>query len=447
MKKPVAFARRAKAAGAHVLEIRGDLTPGVSAFRSSLPLLISPRGAGRSFLSRCDAAIVDLELGETAFLPHIPAKTKIILSHHDYERTPTVDVCMKIVQKMYSLNPWMIKIALTLNEYSDILVIKKIQEILNKKSIRSSVLGMGPKAHLLRLLSPVENTLTYAFLDGTEHAAAGQVSLSMYQLMKGRKHPVLFGIIGGSQISSSLSPVIHNWLFQKHKVDAVYAAFPTDDFRKTLKTLEKLCIKGLSVTSPCKRDAFQSAASADPLSDELRSSNLLTRTSKGWKAWNTDAVGIEKGYPFLHNAATVAIIGAGGVVPSVIAAVRGMNPSASITVFARDARKAATEIGRADIEYATFSTLKASRPDTVICAVSEDVSLPLPRARNGAVCIDLRDGYVTQCMKQAKRAGYRVYDGLPMLLYQGLRQYEIFTGSKASAGDARALAKLLRSSR
>ncbi len=42
---PLEFAIKAKAKGADILEIRGDLTPNVKAFESPLPLLLALRGA------------------------------------------------------------------------------------------------------------------------------------------------------------------------------------------------------------------------------------------------------------------------------------------------------------------------------------------------------------------------------------------------------------------
>lgn len=301
----------------------------------------------------------------------------------------------------------MVKIATQINDYDDILILFNLQDFLNKKSIRSTVLGMGPKAHLIRILSPLRNEFTYTFLDGTAPAAEGQIPMSMYKLTEHVRvkkseqqaskqqglpapgsplpaFPRIYGIIGGDQIAKSKSPLIHNGFFHKKKINAIYSSFPTDNFKKTMKFLRTIGIAGLSVTAPFKREAYKYATEKDSISKKLGVANTLVfpplpslppsplaplprgegkctyhksqcecppspsgRRGRGMRevnAFNTDVFGILDGYPELQKCRSIAILGAGGAVPAVIEAIYKGNPQAEIMVYARDTKKSQKEL-------------------------------------------------------------------------------------------------------
>jgi shikimate dehydrogenase len=336
---------------------------------------------------------------------------------------------------MCAYKPWAIKIATKIVDYNDYLIHRDLQVWMNIfcrstkfcGSTKNIVLGMGDKAHYSRITSPMRNALTYTFLPGTEAAAPGQLPLSFYLLLPQVSRPALYGIIGGEQVVHSLSPLIHNLLFQQHGVDAIYSCFPTDDFKGTMNILEKLGIAGLSVTAPFKHDAFAFADDVDPIGKKLRTVNTLIFQGVRTKAFNTDVIGVERGYPLLKSAKSIAILGAGGVVPAVIEGIRRINPETFITVFARDPKKAAKELHGSEASIQPISKSKNCIADVVICAVSQDIVLPLPKHAKKSVAIDLRYGKETMFMKSAAAKGFRVYDGLPMLIHQALAQFERFT--------------------
>lgn len=194
--EPVVFARRAKAAGAQLLEIRGDLTPGLAPFASPLPLLVAPRGGPApgvpaDWVSRLTPAFVDLELGEPE--AHAggctgsgtgsgtgPAR---IRSFHDHRGTPDLDALRAIVDRLERAGGDLLKLATRVNGREDLLALERLQvELWRREQLRGRtvVLGMGPLARRNRLRSPWRNALTYACLDGEPASAPGQVSLRTY---------------------------------------------------------------------------------------------------------------------------------------------------------------------------------------------------------------------------------------------------------------------------
>ncbi len=442
---PRSFALRAKKAGANLLEIRGDKTPSLQPFRSPLPLLVAPRGQGIDFALRLAPSYIDLDRSEVLFAAHIPSSIKLIISMHDDKRTPDLKSIKKIVQKMYSKKYWMLKIVTTAKTESDLRVLRDVQTFMNKKSIQNTVLALGPKGHLLRVLSPYWNRLTYSCISPSEGHTTGQLPLSFYQFLKGRKKPTLFGIIGGLHISSSYSPLLHNALFQKLKIDALYTSFPTEDFQSALEGLRSFQMVGYSVTAPYKRQAFRFADTRETRTDAMGTANTLVKKRGRWNAFNSDFFGILEGYPELSSCRSIAILGAGGVVPAVIEAVRILRKDVLIIVCARNMVTASKALKRFHVEILPMDSAPQLTVDAVICAITEDVPLLLPKSRTQrSYAIDLRYLHQTRFLLSAGHAGFLLRDGVSMLIAQALRQCEYFTGKRPKKSDAAYLRRVLR---
>lgn len=456
--RPAPFVRQAERAQASMVEIRTDLLSQAPSFRSSLPLLLAVRTktCHQTFLD-LKPEYVDCDLVDASRAASLCASCmstpRLIISHHDYRRTPSMQSMYSLVQKMCSYTPWMIKIAVMVRSLSDLERIISLRDFLNKKSIRSVVIGMGPLGHLTRVLAAAEGQWVYTYLDGYEPSAQGQVPLSIVRHIRRMRKSKICGIVGGLPCTTSLSPLLHSVLMERHRVDAVYTMFPLASSTltpATLATLHRLGVYGLSVTAPFKRSAVRYARVADPLVQTLKTANTLTRTSRGWRASLTDVYGIQMGYPVLRSASSVAIIGAGGVVPSVIEALSILAPDACVAVYARDVKKATRALAPFSVDVRSMQSLKKSHHDVLICAIPEDIVLPIPSAQSSKlkaqnfVAIDLRYGKRTRFMIDAEKKGYTVYDGLPMLLHQALRQCEIFHGKNTTKSDVHLLHTLLK---
>ncbi len=437
-RNPLVFARKAKKAGADILEIRGDLTPHVSEFKSLLPILLSLRSVPFSRFSKIEFEYLDLELNETIPVG-LKRSVKIIRSFHDYNKTPTLSELKSIEKKLRALNPWAVKIAVTIRSYADLRILERFRDSIHGK--RSVVLGMGPKAHVNRMFSPLKDALTYTYLEEGEQAADGQVPLSLYRLMKHCKKPRLFGLLGGLDVRS-VSPLIHNTLFKIHRIDALYFLALTDDLDDAWENLTELGVEGFSVTSPWKRAIVGKLDRVNEDHPGTTSVNTVVKKHGSWIGFSRDAEGLLHGYAFLKNARSACILGSGGVVWEIVRALRLAGIS-DIRIFARNA-SARLELATAlKVGHGSLQDAAKARPDVFICAINADISVHLARARRGAHAIDLRYGRQTKFLATANKAGYKIHDGIAMLLYQALAQFQLFTGMKPSIGDVTALEEVL----
>ncbi len=446
---PLRFVQKVQEMGAQVLEIRGDITPLVEPFNCPLPILVSPRGSMKlEVIAQLQPSYIDLEVDEEMPALKGPA---IIRSYHHHELTPSFDKLKEIAETLIEQKGEIIKIATTIREYSDLITLDRLQKSLpnNQQNI---ILGMGDKAHLSRMTSPWRNAFTYTYLDGTDKAATGQLPLSVYRKMtinqekkKGKSAlPYMFGTIGAQQVTASLSPLIHNTLYSLHEYNGVFSIFPTQDFDEAWDALTQLGVNGFSITAPWKRKVIDRLSRLDFLADRLQSVNTAIKEGDEWVGYNTDMHGLIAGYPFLSECKRIAIIGSGGVVPAVIGACEDRNKGCRVEVFARNAAALAELADLHQIHTFPLDRLHAAEFDCVICTVTEDIPVVLPKTNWGHHAIDLRYGKKTKFLMTAADRGYICHDGLPMLIEQALKQFEIMTSISATQEDKERVEEVIK---
>ncbi|ACV24838.1 type I 3-dehydroquinate dehydratase [Methanocaldococcus fervens] len=127
----------------------------------------------------CNAKFVDIELREeknreiVKFRDEIGSKTKIIISYHDFEKTPSKEVLDDIVKKALSIGD-IAKFATMANNKEDVL---NILEVINKYSGKIIGIGMGENGKLTRILGVYFGSiLTFASYKG-KSSAPGQVDI------------------------------------------------------------------------------------------------------------------------------------------------------------------------------------------------------------------------------------------------------------------------------
>ena len=130
-----------------------------------------------------------------------------------------------------------------------------------------------------------------------------------------------FGIIG-NPIKHSLSPVLHNYWFNKHGIDASYSIIETKE--KELKDIVKIRdqeITGINVTLPFKQKIINQT---DQIINDAKltgSVNTILFDEGKIIGENTDVFGLQAAYlKEIDNCEkkNALVIGAGGVSPSVI---------------------------------------------------------------------------------------------------------------------------------
>lgn len=361
------------------------------------PVITTNRGGAP--VSDADADLIDIEWGQP-----IPAGRRVILSHHDYEGMPDVDV---LVTEMRADH---VKLAVAPRNFADNV---RLLALLEGRRRNLSVIGMGGRGLYARILAPFFGSeLQFVSVDAARQAAPGQLTLAQALAIYGPNRKALraekiFAIVGNPAAHSG-SPAIHNGIFRERGVAAAYAIFETDDFRDIAEPFvrgERFAPRGMSITAPFKEEAFSFAteigADIRPNARDAESVNTLVRIGGVIVADNTDV----DGFAALigrTSARTAAVIGAGGTARAALVALR--RASIESIVFNRTAGK----LGASPLDQ-----LPSWRGDLVINTLPQNVSIPLPDA---ATIIEAAYG----------RDSHADFNGLDLLRAQAARQSELF---------------------
>ncbi len=261
----------------------------------------------------------------------------------------------------------------------------------------------------------------------------------------------IFGIIG-DPVAHSLSPEMHNAAFKNLGINAVYLAFRVEKKRlKTaIETIRAMGIKGVNVTIPHKEAV---AGYLDRLSDEAKvigAVNTIVNKDGALTGYNTDAYGfiraLKEDLGFDPAGKTVFVLGAGGAAK---AAVFGLALAGARRIFLTDKINAKALGLACEAELKTgceclcFKTGSAAIRDLVLNSRllvnatpagmgMKDRPAVNPAFLHKGLCVfDMVYNRDTRLLKISRNKGIRAAGGLSMLLYQGARAFELWTGKKA----------------
>lgn len=421
---PAGFARLARDAGARMVEIRLDRTPGIAPFDAALPLLFSPRGAEipGGLRQGLDGLDLDRDLDSKQPAPP-PDFVPLVRSFHDHAGTPSEAELLRIGGELRQRGATLVKLAVTATSYGDLERLDAVRAALLQQG-PTVVHAMGPLAELERVRSPWRNTWTYSTLDSATGSAPGQLELARHLALAAPTEPAIFGVAGSPQaVARSGGPALHNRWFAERGQHAHYLRFPLDNPVADFKALRALGVRGLSVTTPAKLAAFQASDDQDDGARATSSANTLL-LGRRVRALQLDTAGIVGGYPELRGFGPVAIVGTGGVVPTVLLAGQRLGWR-NVTVFGRNRERARELAGRFDARAAPLEQLGEQRPALLVWCLPMDLEdLALPNGPGRA--LDLRYGQTSPFLERARAAGFSGLDGQAMFEAQARAQSDAF---------------------
>ena len=237
----------------------------------------------------------------------------------------------------------------------------------------------------------------------------------------------------GNPIEHSLSPELHNFWIKKNKIDAVYdkIELKESELKHFINKLRNEEIHGLNVTVPFKNKVIKYL---DKLSLEVETTdsvNTIYKSGNDIIGHNTDVAGFELGLRHskinvLHK--SILILGAGGVVPSIIYSLLSMGCK-KIFLSNRTFEKA-DNIKKKFNEVEVVKWGKIPDFDIVINATSVGLkgdSLDLNLNTKDKIFYDvIYNPKETQFLKKAKENGNRIENGMYMFVYQANQSFSIW---------------------
>ena len=245
----------------------------------------------------------------------------------------------------------------------------------------------------------------------------------------------IYGVIG-YPIKHSLSPIMHNAAFNHLNYDAIYVAFEVkkNELKDALIGAKALGIRGLNVTIPHKESVIGYFKQSKEV-EEIGAANTIDL--KRGICYNTDVHGIIES---LKNADVklrgldVLIIGAGGAAKAAVYALKSNN----IYIVNRTKERGERLAKEFGCEFLEFGDVERYRFDLIINATPlgmkgfpDKIPVPLSLLNNKPVVFDFVYNPVeTKLIRVAKQKGCKVISGVDMLVFQGAKSFEIWTGIK-----------------
>ncbi|MFN8133133.1 MAG: shikimate dehydrogenase [Solirubrobacteraceae bacterium] len=256
----------------------------------------------------------------------------------------------------------------------------------------------------------------------------------------------LAGVLGWP-VSHSRSPAMHEaayaeaglagWRYQRLPV-------PPELFAETVAALEGAGFAGANVTIPHKEAALAAATDASAAAQAIGAANTLTFADGRIAAENTDAPGLLDALPVPPAGRTALVLGAGGSARAAVWALASAG-ARDVAVWNRTPERAArlcADLGGRPVAVPEPADILVNCTAAGLGA-GEDPFASLPLASQGlgayAVVADLVYGDRPSALLAAARAaGAATVDGLEILVRQGARSFEIWTGRPAPLEAMRA---------
>ena len=255
------------------------------------------------------------------------------------------------------------------------------------------------------------------------------------------------GLIG-CPVEHTLSPIIHNTLAGRMGQNLVYVPFHVEkeNVESAVLGAYALSLGGMNVTVPHKSAVIPYLKEIDPLAQKIGAVNTLVTVDGGYKGYNTDMTGLQRAMETEHIVIAdknVILLGAGGA-SRAVAFMLVSQGAKNVYLLNRSVDKAqavAEEVNRAmdcqKVIPMAISEYGKLPKEKYLCIQGTSVGLH-PNADAAVIedpafyeMVDVGVDLIykpakTKFMKLCNAAGADAYNGLKMLLYQGIIAYELW---------------------
>lgn len=255
-------------------------------------------------------------------------------------------------------------------------------------------------------------------------------------------------VLIGRNIEHSLSPAVHNYLFDKYQLPLQYELLDLsrEEVIPTLRTLKRGGYRGANITSPYKQTVL---IECDSLSDEAETigavNTIVFEHGRGI-GYNTDSAGFAwslRGEELTEGVFDAAVLGTGGAAMAAVFHLLGLPGLTTLTLYSRDLVRAESVVrGWNDPRLRGRAIGDFVAADLVIHATP----VGMPGTPGQLLTVEQLKGVKllyemiysppeTVLTEAARAAGARVLTGSQMLLGQAARAFYLWTGIEVEPRD------------
>jgi shikimate dehydrogenase len=253
----------------------------------------------------------------------------------------------------------------------------------------------------------------------------------------------------GDPIHHSLSPAMQNAAFAAKGLNCTFIAFrvPEAELKESIESLRSINIAGFNVTTPHKTQVIRYLDELESTAKKAAAVNTVNNIEGIFRGYNTDVYGFieplrkrQVDFQDMH----VLLLGSGGAARAVVVALAEQNGIAKLVIANRDMQRA-NELSNLGVglgmkcEVIPLDRAQDSSPscDLIVNATTlgmnnESSVIDYEHIQKGSIVYDIvYRPLVTDLIENAKYAQASIVYGYEMLIEQGARAFEIWTGLSA----------------
>jgi len=243
-------------------------------------------------------------------------------------------------------------------------------------------------------------------------------------------------LVIGNPIEHTLSPKLHNHWFKKNNIEALYDKQKANEseIQGLVNEIRNEKIQGINVTIPFKKSVLPFLDKLTPKANLTQSVNTIFKKEDEVVGDNTDIGGFELSLKNInYNPANkkIFILGAGGIVPSIILALKNLGVS-KISLSNRTKEKAETlKKIHSDLELIDWGN--STEFDMIINATSlglkkeDKIELDYKKIGSDKLFYDvIYNPNKTNFLLKGKELGNQVENGKMMFIFQAQLAFNIW---------------------
>ena len=243
-------------------------------------------------------------------------------------------------------------------------------------------------------------------------------------------------LVIGNPIEHSLSPKLHNHWIQQNNIDAIYEKkqLNESDIKTMIDEVKSEKINGINVTIPFKKSVIPFLDQLTLIAKEAQSVNTIFKKDNKIVGDNTDIGGFEYGLKHINydvKNKKVFILGAGGVVPSIILALKKLGV---FKIFLSNRTKEkAVELKKIYKDLEVINWGECIDFDMIINATSlglkndDRIELDFGKIKSDKLFYDvIYNPSKTNFLSKGEELGNKIENGKMMFIYQAQLSFKIW---------------------
>lgn len=239
----------------------------------------------------------------------------------------------------------------------------------------------------------------------------------------------------GFPMKKSMGVIIHNALFERENIDAVYMSVEKENITEFVTIVRSFPLHMCPVTAPHKQTVMPLLDEIDPAAQEIGAVNTIINRDGTLYGYNTDLAGIAASLKHLDLAGKkVLVLGAGGVAQPVAYYLRSVG--ANWYCINRDTEKAyalcrkfnGKSISESEIAGHTFDLIINATSIGMASQINETPFESIYLSPKTTVFEIVYNPFETRLLREARERGSPTIGGLGMFINQALEQQHLWHG-------------------